>query len=313
VTRHKRLLAAAAIDALIGDPPSLPHPVRAIGASIARGEPIVRALFPRTAAGERAGGAALAATVVACTAILAVRARRCGMLLEAVAASSALALRSLYDEVDAVARALESNDLERARQRLARIVGRDTENLDASAVARAAIETLAESTCDGVIAPALYLVLGGVGLAYAYKAINTLDSMIGHPEPPYTNFGWFAARLDDVANYLPARLSACCIVIAAGLLESNSKPARTTWRRDAGAHRSPNAGQTEAAMAGALRVRLGGTNSYAGVSTPGATFGGEFSNPQTADVRRAMRITVVASIAGYALTWALAKAIDARV
>jgi adenosylcobinamide-phosphate synthase len=177
---------------------------------------------------------------------------------------TALATRSLLDEADAVIRALEENDLNLARRRLARIVGRDTAHLNESEIARAVIETLAESTCDGIVAPLFWLAAGGVSCAMSYKAINTLDSMIGHPEPPYRYFGRVAARLDDVANLIPARLTALGIVTAARLQGLDAARARQIWRRDGNKHASPNAGQSEAAIAGALGVRLGGASSYDG-------------------------------------------------
>jgi adenosylcobinamide-phosphate synthase len=151
-----------------------------------------------------------------------------------------------------------------ARQRLARIVGRDTAHLDETEISRAVIETLAESACDGIVAPLFWLACGGVSGAISYKAINTLDSIIGHPEPPYRYFGRFAARLDDAANFIPARLTALGIAAAARLQGLEAARALQIWRCDGDRHVSPNAGQSEAAMAGALGVRLGGVSSYDG-------------------------------------------------
>jgi adenosylcobinamide-phosphate synthase len=177
---------------------------------------------------------------------------------------TALATRSLLDEARAVVRALEASDLDLAQQRLARIVSRDTAHLDEAEVSRAVIETLAESACDGIVAPLFWLTAGGVSCAMSYKAINTLDSMIGHPEPCYRYFGRVAARLDDIANLVPARLTALAIVAAARIQGLDAGRARRIWRRDGDNHASPNAGQSEAAIAGALGVRLGGANSYDG-------------------------------------------------
>jgi adenosylcobinamide-phosphate synthase len=199
-----------------------------------------------------AGGAGL---------LIAVVARHCGgvwrWLLPGIAAWPALAQRSLWQHVDAVALALDTGDLASARLAVAKIVGRDTMALDRSGVARAAIESLAESFCDGIAAPWFWLVLGGPAGIWIYKATNTADSLIGHREAPWGPFGWAAARLDDLLNWVPARLAGVLLCLVAG------RGWRTLWR-DHGAHASPNAGWSEAAMAGALGVRLGGPVSYDG-------------------------------------------------
>ncbi len=169
-----------------------------------------------------------------------------------------------------------------ARQRLARIVGRDTQTLSDTEVHRALIETLAESACDGIVSPLLYLAIGGVPLAMAYKAVNTLDSMIGHTDKRYLYFGKAAARLDDVANYLPARITAFAIMLAAGMdRQTSCASSLRIWSRDRGKHKSPNAGQPESAMAGALQVRLGGENTYQGERIAAPMLGAEFEPPRT--------------------------------
>jgi adenosylcobinamide-phosphate synthase len=178
--------------------------------------------------------------------------------LLALAAWPALAQRSLYDHVFCVLDALRADDLPAARQAVAMIVGRDTDALDQDGVACAATESLAESFCDGVVAPLFWLLLLGLPGIWAYKAINTADSMIGHIEPPYRHFGWAVARADDLANLVPARLSAILLCLVGG------RGWRVLWR-DHGRHASPNAGWPEAAMAGALGVRLGGPISYDGI------------------------------------------------
>jgi adenosylcobinamide-phosphate synthase len=171
------------------------------------------------------------------------------------------------------------------------------------------IETLAESTCDAIVAPLCYLVAGGVPAALVYKAVNTLDSMIGHREPPYTYFGRVAARLDDIANFIPARIAAAAIAIAAGCTGESSAGAWRVWRRDHANHDSPNAGHPEAAMAGALGVRLGGTNYYDGVPATKALLGAESPAPAIAAARAACRIVTAASLVSFiaavlvALTW----------
>ncbi len=298
------ILAAYGLDVAIGDPPSLPHPVRWIGAAIAHGERVARKRFDATPHGERLAGAALTATVVAAsgalTALALALARRAGpdahRAAEVVVAASAIATRDLLTQANDVLLALQDGDLPRARTRVARIVGRDTETLDPAGVARAVIETLAESTCDGIVAPLFFLAVGGAPAALAFKAISTLDSMIGHPEPPYTFFGTAAARLDDVANVIPARIAALGIAFAAPLCGGSARRALASMREDARKHRSPNAGYPEAALAGALGVRLGGTLSYGGVVVEAPLLNASGREPDSRDVAAAMRICALASL-----------------
>lgn len=298
------IVASALLDAAGGDPHALPHPVRAIGVVISHLEQTARHSRHSSPAQDRRRGIALTISVVALSAgAAALTLRACGrrrgpvrIAVESVLAASTIAWGSLIDEVRAVEEALNRNDLTTARSRVARIVGRDTHALDASEVARAAIETLAESCCDGIVAPLCSLAAGGVPAAFAYKAINTLDSMVGHREPPYRYLGWFAAKLDDAANIVPARLTALLIAVAAQLLEGSGAQALEVALSDAWSHASPNAGWPEAAMAGALGVRLGGTNSYDGAAVEGAVLGAHLRTAQVQDVRRAMRIVTLASV-----------------
>jgi adenosylcobinamide-phosphate synthase len=255
-----RLAIAYALDLLAGDPEWFPHPVRGFGFITRTGENLLRPLtFGPTS--EIAAGATLTISVASIGWVIG---RPKNSVWQILLAWTALATRSLLDEARAVIRALEVGDLDLARQRLSRIVGRDTAHLDATGICRAVIETLAESACDGIVAPLFWLAIGGVPCAMSYKAVNTLDSMIGHRETPYRYFGRAAARLDDAANFLPARLTALAITAAAGLQGLDATGARLIWRRDGDCHASPNAGQSEAAMAGALGVRLGGPSSYDG-------------------------------------------------
>ena len=202
--------------------------------------------------------------------------------MAAALALPGLAQRSLDDHVRAVLGALQAGDLPRARLAVARIVGRDTEGLDECGVAGAALESLAESFNDGVVAPAFWLALAGLPGLYAYKAVNTADSLIGHMEPRWRAFGWAAARLDDVMNLVPARL-------AGGLIALSGGGGWRTMRRDARRHASPNAGWPEAAMAGALGVRLGGSASYDGVETVRPWFG-DGGAPYMADLERGLNV-----------------------
>jgi len=301
--KTRTLIAAYALDFLAGDPKWLPHPVRAMGAAIGAGEKLTRK-FTVSPRGEFLGGAILSLAVVFGSykgaKILLRTARKFdssfGEATEIYLAWTTIAARNLLDETGFVLDALDAGDIENARRRLAMIVGRDTEKLGEQEIVRALIETAAESLCDGIVAPLFYLALGGVPLAFAYKAVNTLDSMIGHRETPYTYFGRVAARIDDAANFIPARLSALLIVAAARILNADAKSSWRVWRRDAWLHSSPNAGQTEASMAGALNIKLGGLNFYDGEPHQFANFAAEYEPPTTTDVFRARRIVLTASI-----------------
>ncbi len=297
------IVAAYGLDIAIGDPSWLPHPVRWIGRAVKHGEPLARRRFSTTPNGERFAGAALTAVIVAASAgtaailLALVRRtdRRAARVLEIVAAASALATRDLLKEAGSVMRALRAGDLPLARTRVARIVGRDTQDLDAAGITRAVIEALAESTCDGIVAPLFFLTCGGAPAALAFKAISTLDSMIGHSEPPYRFFGTAAARLDDVANYLPARLSAVVIALVAPVCGGSFLGALACARDDARTHRSPNAGFPEAALAGALGIRLGGPIFYDGACYAAAPLNGNGRAPQAGDIAAAMRVCALAS------------------
>jgi adenosylcobinamide-phosphate synthase len=306
MTRAARvLLAAYAIDLVLGDPPWLPHPVRAIGWATATGE------RRWNGADARAGlrGGLLSAGIIAATGALAYAAvvgvRRLppvvALVAEAAIGASALATTDLVREATAVALALEADDVVLARSRVARIVGRDTADLDATGIARATIETLAESTCDGIVAPLVWFAIGGVPAALAFKAASTLDSMIGHRDARFERFGAAAARIDDALNLVPARVSAIVAALLSGV------PARSfgcAWR-DAGAHASPNSGWPECAFAGALDVRLGGENHYAGERVDGAVFHKRGRAPTVRDIRRAIGLVRRTSLAT-ALVLALA-------
>ncbi len=297
------LLIAFGFDVLIGDPRWLPHPVRIIGKAIEWGEAILRKLMP-----ARIGGVLLAVTMVGATYFLTyyavefIRLRIGGItatIIIAYLASTTLALRGL---VMAVGGVFKSKDIELARRRLSRIVGRDTASLDEEGIHRAAIETLAENTSDGIIAPLFYLAIGGVPLAMAYKAVNTLDSMVGYKNDRYIKFGWAPARIDDIANFIPARLTGALMVVAASFVRAaHATDALMTMLRDGGKHSSPNSGIPEAAMAGALGVVLGGPSVYGGVlvEKPRIGEGGGLHYKETRC--RAMAITTVTALGGLAL------------
>lgn len=296
----RTIAAAYILDWIEGDPEWLPHPVRLMGHCIQLAEPRLRSP-QQTPLQEVIAGAALTAGVVGgsyfATAKAIAWAQRisCGTGAEILLAWTCLASRNLIDESLAVIRALEQPAL--ARQRLGRIVGRDTQALSDTEVHRALIETLAESACDGIVAPLLYLAIGGVPLAMAYKAVNTLDSMIGHADERYLYFGKTAARLDDLANYLPARITAFAIMLVAGVGQNTScGSSLCTWYRDRGKHKSPNAGQPESAMAGALRVCLGGENTYQGERIAAPLLGAEFEPPKTHHAMQALRLVTAVSL-----------------
>lgn len=294
-----QLTLSYAMDLVLGDPEWFPHPVRWFGSLIRVGERWLRR-FDWSPQRELLAGAALTGSVVSIGWVLG---RPQNAIWQVLLGWTALATRCLLDEAGAVIRALEADDLDLARQRLARIVGRDTAHLNPSEIARAVIETLAESACDGIVAPLFWLTAGGVSCAMAYKGINTLDSMIGHPEPPYRYFGRTAARLDDAVNLIPARLTALGIVAAARVQGLDSGGAKKIWQRDGNKHASPNAGQSEAAMAGALGVRLGGASSYDGHAYLSPLLCAEGRPPTVCDARAALRI--VATVSGLAFGVAL--------
>jgi adenosylcobinamide-phosphate synthase len=303
MNRSFLLPAAYALDQLAGDPEWFPHPVRLIGFAISKGETWLRRPNQSNTY-ELAAGTALTLAIVGSTYWLAAciirKADRYstsfGIATEVILGWTCLAARNLEDEAHSVIDALVSGDLSHARQRVARIVGRDTSRLDTQEVSRAVIETVAESASDGVTSPLFYMALGGVPLAMAYKAVNTLDSMIGHADTRYFYFGKAAARLDDAANYLTSRVTALTIVAASRFgSKSYSKAAWRTWRRDGSRHKSPNAGQPESAVAGALQVALGGANTYAGELIAAQQMGAEFRSATPAKAAQAVRLVSTAS------------------
>jgi len=233
-----------------------------------------------------------------------------GIVFTAIVASSLLAQRSLATHVAAVALALETEGLQGGRKAVSQIVGRDPDRLDEAGVSRAAIESLAENFSDGIAAPALWLGIGGLGGAAAYKAVNTADSMIGHRTPRHEAFGWASARFDDLVNLPASRLSALLIIGAAVLVpRANPAAAWRAVRRDAGKHRSPNAGWPESAMAGALGIALAGPRAYGGVMGDYAYMGeGGRRDLTSADIRRALKLYWTADLLMVALFGAIAAA-----
>lgn len=302
-------IAAYLLDALLGDPVWLPHPVVAMGRAISGLERLLRRLFPNTNSGLLAAGCVLAALlpvgsfcVAAGTLFLAGRVHPLlALALNAFWGGQCLAVRDLRKEAMAVYACLKQNDLPAARKAVGRIVGRDTAALTTEGVTKAAVETVAENFSDGVFAPMFYLAIGGAPLALAYKAVNTMDSMVGYKNDRYLYFGRAAAHLDDAANWLPARLSGLLLILAAPLCGLSGKEAFRIWRRDRRNHASPNSAQTEAACAGALRVQLAGDAYYFGKLVHKPTLGDPLRPVEAEDIPRACRLMTTSSLLGLIL------------
>lgn len=283
------------LDLLLADPSWMPHPVVYMGKAITALEGFLRPRLPKTPQGELLGGAILAAALPAGTYALtsgacALAGRlhpKLGFALETVWCWQALALKGLAQESAAVQRELEKGGLPAARKAVGRIVGRDTEHLTAEGVTKAAVETVAENFSDGVAAPLFYMLLGGAPLALTYKAVNTMDSMVGYKNDRYLYFGRAAAKLDDLANLAPSRLAALCWVGSAFLTGQDGKKAWKIWRRDRRNHASPNSAQTESACAGALGVQLAGPASYFGKTVDKPAIGDPDRAVEPADIGRA--------------------------
>lgn len=293
------LLPAILLDLILGDPHWMPHPVRWMGAMIAGLENMLRGLLPKTPGGERLGGILMA---------LMVGGAFCGgsaLLLWGLALISPwlawgvevwltyqlLAARALERESMAVYPCLIGGDLPAARTAVSRIVGRDTQSLDEAGVAKAAVETVAENTCDGVVAPLIFLWLGGLPLGMLYKAVSTMDSMVGYRNARYQFFGWAGARLDDLFNLIPARLAGLSMCLAAAVLPGYSgRGAFRVFLRDRKQHKSPNSAHTEATCAGALGIQLAGDASYGGKLVKKPTLGDPLRPVEPQDIPRACRL-----------------------
>ena len=265
-------VAAFLIDALIGDPRSKFHPVVLIGNLISLLEKILRRELDSPSQKIFKGGL-LVTTVVAISFSVGygieflsqkIPSLTAQIFIQALVLSFMISPRSLGDAAQEIYSLLETENLSEARRKVGWIVGRDTQNLNEAEVARATVETVAENTVDGIISPLFYFAVGGLPLAVAYRAINTMDSMLGYKNEKYLHFGRVAARLDDVANFIPARLTAILFLGSAGLLGLDVRNAFNMMKRDASKHPSPNGGWAEATVAGALNIRLGGTNYYFG-------------------------------------------------
>lgn len=310
MTAHLTALALGfCLDLLLGDPHWAPHPVRLIGRLIAALETLLRKIFPDTKNGLLAAGVVLVVLVLGLSfGVTALLLWACGLVspwlafaVETVLCYQLLAARSLRDESMKVCRALEAGDLPGGRHAVSMIVGRDTDRLDETGVAKAAVETVAENASDGVIAPLLFLAVGGAPLGMLYKAANTMDSMVGYKNDRYLYFGRCAARLDDVLNFIPARLAGALMCLAAPFAGLDERDAWRIFRRDRKNHKSPNSAHTEAAAAGALHVQLAGPNYYFGKLVEKPTIGDDLRAVEPTDIRRVNRLMLAASALGAVL------------
>ena len=303
------VLGGFVLDALFGDPAWLPHPVVYMGKAISALERCLRARLPKTPQGELLGGALVAAALPVgtflLTSLVCLGAARLspwlGLAVQMFWCGQALAAKGLAQESTNVYRELVKPDLPAARKAVSRIVGRDTQDLTAEGVTKAAVETVAENASDGVIAPLLYMLIGGAPLALTYKAINTMDSMLGYKNENYLYFGRAAAKLDDAANYLPSRIAGLLWCAAAALTGNDAKGAFRIWRRDRRSHASPNSAQTESACAGALGVQLAGPAYYFGEYYAKPTIGDAKRPIEPEDIRRANRMMYAESLLALAL------------
>ncbi len=307
ITQHlAALVLGYVLDLILGDPHSWPHPVRWIGSLISSLEPPLRRLFPQTPHGENVAGAVLAILVLAISwgaAALLLLATAAvspwlSLAVETVLCYQMLATKSLRDESMRVYDELAMGDLPGARKAVSMIVGRDTQALDEAGVTRAAVETVAENASDGVIAPLLWMAVGGAPLGVFYKAVNTMDSMIGYKNDRYRHFGTFAAHLDDVCNYLPARLAGILMCAGAWLTGFDGAGAWRILRRDHAKHASPNSAYTEATCAGALGLQLAGDSFYFGKLVHKPTLGDPIRPIEPADIARANRLLYSTSALG---------------
>ena len=302
------MLGGFILDGIFGDPAWLVHPVVIMGKAITALEKFLRKRLPNTPEGERLGGRILAMALPVGT--LLITGGVCwlfyrispilGFAIELLWCAQALAAKGLAQESTNVYRELVKGDLPASRRAVSRIVGRDTAELTREGVTKAAVETVAENASDGVIAPLFYMMLGGAPLALVYKAINTMDSMVGYKNEKYLNFGRAAAKLDDAANYLPSRIAALLWIASAALTGNDAKSAWRIWRRDRRKHASPNSAQTESACAGALNVQLAGPATYFGKYCDKPTIGDAVRAIEPGDILRANKMMYTASLLGLA-------------
>lgn len=310
------VIAGFLIDLLIGDPRWLYHPVRVIGNGITLTEKVLRSLFPKGKGGERAAGFFLVLIITGFSTVIpwlilfyAYRYQVwLGVGLETFMCYQLLAAKSLKVESMKVYAQLEKEDLKGARHAVAMIVGRDTQELSAEGVTKATVETIAENASDGVIAPLFYMMLGGAAAGFFYKSINTMDSMVGYKNEKHLWFGNCAAVLDDIVNYIPARLSAWLMILASAVIGYDSKNGRKIYKRDRYNHSSPNSAHTEAVMAGALRIQLAGDASYFGKVVEKPVIGDPLRPIANRDIKKA-NILLYATSASAVVVFGMIRAL----
>jgi len=293
------LMIAYSLDLLIGDPIWFPHPVRAIGRGITALERYLR----QTTIPLRLAGAILTITIVGLTYglvwlvchLAGIFHPYLGKAIAILLIFMSLSVRSLAQAAKKVYSPLKAGNINQARRQLGQIVSRETATLDRDSVIRGTVETVAENTVDGIISPLFYAIIGGAPLAWAYKAVNTLDSMVGYKDERYLEFGWFSARLDDAANFIPARLSGVIIPLAALLTGKDGRRSLETVLKDKRKAASPNAGFPEAAFAGALGIQLGGQNIYQGRVSSRPLIGKPIRAKEPEDIRRAIYLMYATS------------------
>lgn len=294
------------LDLILGDPYNFPHPIRLIGKLITSTEKLLRRLFKN----ELLSGILILVIVTGFSIIISMLVLKIaykihlivGIIAESIMCYQMLATKCLKDESMKVYQSLKDNNLELSRKNVSMIVGRDTKNLNITGVTKATVETIAENTSDGIIAPMLYMALFGAVGGFFYKSVNTLDSMIGYKNDKYIYFGRASAKTDDVLNYIPSRISAIIVILASAILKLDYKSAFKIWKRDCRNHPSPNSAQTESAYAGALNVQLAGDMYYFGKLYHKQTIGDDIKPIQIEDIKTSNRILYTTSFIGLILS-----------
>jgi adenosylcobinamide-phosphate synthase len=301
------LPAAFLLDLALGDPPWLPHPIRWIGTWIERWEPYFRRLnLSLSASGCLFAASLVCGTfMIAWTALLILKTVHpyLHIAMQIVLIYYALSVKSLRSAAMGIYQAMKRGKLRTAKYKLSHIVGRDVDPLDEKGVMRATVESVAESLVDGIVSPLFFAALGGASLAITYKTINTLDSMIGYKDESYSKFGRCAAHLDDIANFIPARLSILIITLAAPLIKGSWRDTLTTAWREGKNHLSPNAGYPEAAFAGGLGITLGGPNYYQGDLVHKPYIGAKFGDVDIEHIKQACRLMLISALLCLILFW----------
>lgn len=304
ISQLTALIIAFILDLCFGDPDFRFHPIRIIGNYISLSEKVLRKIFPKTKFGEIVAGGILVIKVLFVSfavpfliLFFSYRLNRfLGIGVESVMCYFLLAARSLSDAALKVYKPLKIGDTETARKNVSMIVGRDTESLDDVGITKAAVETVAENTSDGITAPIIYMAIGGGVLGFMYKAVNTMDSMVGYKNDRYINFGKMAAKLDDIANFIPSRISAYLMILSAYILGFDGKGAFKIHKRDCRKHASPNSAQTESVTAGALGIQLAGDAYYFGKLYKKSFIGDKKRDIEYEDIKKSIKLMYLTSV-----------------